>query len=112
VRGWEEGSGRQVLELAAQLSDEGAAAIIVTNIGRDGMLTGPDTAGLTDALDAAAGVPIIASGGVGGVADLQLLAALRSAAGRRLAGAIVGRALYEGVLALADALEACRTVPA
>jgi phosphoribosylformimino-5-aminoimidazole carboxamide ribotide isomerase len=112
VRGWEEGSGRQVLELAAQLAGEGAAAIIVTDIGRDGMLSGPDTAGLTDALDAASGVPVIASGGVGGVADIRRLAGLRSPGGHQLAGVIVGRALYEGVLAVPDALEACRTVPA
>jgi phosphoribosylformimino-5-aminoimidazole carboxamide ribotide isomerase len=112
VRGWNEGSGRQVLELAARLAGEGAAAIIVTDIGRDGMLSGPDAAGLADALDVASGVPVIASGGVGGVADIRRLAGLRSPGGQRLAGVIVGKALYEGVVALPDALAACRTVPA
>lgn len=112
VRGWEEGTGRKVLDLAAELAGEGAAAIIVTEIGRDGMLTGPDLAGLADALDPAGGVPVIASGGVAGVADLKQLAGLRSPEGRVLAGVIVGRALYEGVLSLTDALAACGTVSA
>jgi phosphoribosylformimino-5-aminoimidazole carboxamide ribotide isomerase len=111
VRGWQESSGRHVLELAGQLAAEGAAAIIVTDIGRDGMLAGPDVAGLADALDAAVGVPVIASGGVGSAADLHRLAGLRSPGGRALAGVIVGKALYEGVLALPDALAACRAVP-
>lgn len=111
VRGWEDGSGRNVLDLAAELAREGAAAIIVTDIGRDGMLAGPDLSGLADALDAAAGAPVIASGGVASAEDLNHLRALRSPTGRALSGAIVGRALYEGVLPLSDALAACRGGP-
>jgi phosphoribosylformimino-5-aminoimidazole carboxamide ribotide isomerase len=112
VRGWLQGTGRQALEVIRARAAAGAAAVIVTDIGRDGMLAGPDIAGLAAALDAAGGVPVIASGGVGKIGDLQELCALKSPAGYRLAGAIVGRALYEGVLDLPAALEVCRTVPA
>jgi phosphoribosylformimino-5-aminoimidazole carboxamide ribotide isomerase len=112
VRGWQEGSGRDVLDLASILAGEGAAALIVTDIGRDGMLAGPDLAGLSRALDAAAGVPVIASGGVAGASDLIALAALRSPEGRALDGAIVGKAIYEGRIGVAQAVAACRGVPA
>ncbi len=111
VRGWQESSGRDVYDLIRQLAGEGAACIIVTDIGRDGMLGGPDVDGLAVALDAAADVPLIASGGVASAADIGQLAALRSPDGRALSGVIVGRALYEGVLALSDALAACGAVP-
>ncbi|MFM7068203.1 MAG: 1-(5-phosphoribosyl)-5-[(5-phosphoribosylamino)methylideneamino]imidazole-4-carboxamide isomerase, partial [Actinomycetes bacterium] len=93
VRGWLEGSGRDVVDLAAAFTDAGVAALIVTEIGRDGTLAGPDVDGLAAVL-AATDVPVIASGGVGTVDDLRTLAAL-SAAGRSLAGAICGKAIYE-----------------
>ena len=104
VRGWEEGSGRDLLDVARQFADDGVAALIVTEIGRDGTLAGPDVDGLAAVL-AATEVPVIASGGVGTLDDLRSLEALRSE-GRRLSGAIVGRALYEGSFGLADALAA------
>lgn len=109
VRGWEQGSGRDVLAVARSFADAGVAALVVTDIGRDGTLEGPDLAGLTDVL-AATEVDVIASGGVGGLDDLRALAAVGAdgAGGRPLAGAIVGRALYERAFTLTEALEAAR----
>src|SRR5262249_13062213 len=90
VRGWEQGRGRQVREVGAGLALRGVAAFVVTDISRDATLGGPDLDGLTR-LQASTPVPVIASGGVGTLDDL---AALRSLG---VAGAIVGKALYEGV---------------
>ena len=104
VRGWEEGSGRDLLEVAREFADVGVEALIVTEIGRDGTLSGPDLIGLGDVLDATE-LAVIASGGVGTLDDLRALDALRTG-GRRLSGAIVGRALYEGAFTLTEALEA------
>jgi phosphoribosylformimino-5-aminoimidazole carboxamide ribotide isomerase len=104
VRGWEKGSGRDLLDVAREFADAGVEALIVTEIGRDGTLAGPDLDGLTEVLDASA-LPVIASGGVGTLHDLHRLAALRSGE-RSLSGAIVGRALYEGAFSLSDALAA------
>lgn len=104
VRGWEQGSGRDLLDVAREFADVGVEALIVTEIGRDGTLEGPDVDGLGEVLEATE-LPVIASGGVGTIDDLRALDALRSA-GRRLSGAIVGRALYEGAFTLADALAA------
>ena len=103
VRGWEEGSGRGVLEVARGFADAGVAALVVTDIGVDGTLAGPDLAGLAEVLSATA-VDVVASGGVGSLEDLRALAGLR-ADGRALAGAIVGRAIYEGAFTVTDALE-------
>lgn len=105
VRGWEEASGRSVLDVARQFEAAGIAALIVTDIGRDGTLEGPDVDGIGAVLGATS-VDVIASGGVGTLADLERLRALE-AGGRRLSGAIVGRALYEGTFTLADALATC-----
>ncbi len=100
VRGWRSGSGRalgDVLDVT-----EGAEALVVTQIHTDGTLEGPDVELLAEALSAT-DVPVIASGGVGSLEDLRLLASLR-AGGRVLAGAIVGRAIYERTVDLAEAL--------
>ncbi len=102
VRGWTEGSGRDLVEVARQFDDAGVAALVVTEIGRDGTLDGPALDQLSDVL-AATTVDVVASGGVGSLDDLRALAALE-VDGRRLAGAIVGRALYEGAFPLADAV--------
>ncbi len=101
VRGWREGSGRSVLEVARGFEGTGVAALVVTEIGRDGTLEGPDLTGLAAVL-AAVEIPVIASGGVSSLADLDALAAL-SAGDRRLAGAIVGRAIYEGRFTVREA---------
>lgn len=104
VRGWEEGSGKDLLDVARGFADAGVEALIVTEIGRDGTLEGPDIEGLGEVLESTE-LPVIASGGVGTLADLVALEELRSV-GRRLSGAIVGRALYEGAFTLRDALGA------
>jgi phosphoribosylformimino-5-aminoimidazole carboxamide ribonucleotide (ProFAR) isomerase len=78
----------------------------VTSIARDATMEGPDLEQLALALDATA-VPVIASGGVGGLSDLDALRSLERS-GRRLAGAIVGKALYEGRFTVAQALAALR----
>jgi len=105
VRGWLEGSGADVVELARAFSDAGVAALVVTEIGRDGTLEGPDLSGLGDVLEAT-DVPVIASGGVGTLDDLRHLAALERG-GRTLAGVITGRALYEGAFTVTEAVEVC-----
>ena len=105
VRGWLEGSGQDLLALANAFGDAGVAALVVTEISRDGTLEGPDLAGLADVV-AATTIPVVASGGVGTLADLSALAALQSG-GRTLAGAIVGRAIYEGAFTVADGVAAC-----
>ncbi len=102
VRGWTEGSGRELADVAADFADDGVAALIVTQIAVDGTMEGPDIAGLSETL-AATEIPVIASGGVGTGAHI---AALRDVvvAERTLSGVIVGRALYEGALTITEAL--------
>lgn len=104
TRGWEQASGADLLELAVAFEGIGVEALVVTEIGRDGTLEGPDLGQLSQVL-AATSIDVIASGGVGSVQDIRSLAALE-VGGRRLAGAIIGRALYEGTVELPDALEA------
>lgn len=107
VRGWTAGSGVRVTDLAARLGGDGVEALVVTAIERDGMLGGPDLDGLAAVL-AATSLHVIASGGVGSLDDLRALAALE-AGGRRLAGAIVGKALWEGRFGVEEAVAACAT---
>ena len=104
TRGWTETSGADLVEIAASLEAVGVAALIVTEISRDGTMGGPDLDQLGAVL-AATELPVIASGGVGGLPDLAALGDLQMA-GRHLAGAVVGRALYEGRFTLAEALAA------
>ncbi|MDA8367174.1 MAG: HisA/HisF-related TIM barrel protein [Actinomycetota bacterium] len=111
VRGWEEGSGRDLDDVVAGLTGSGVAALVVTAIDRDGTLEGPDLAGLA-AVVAATDVPVVASGGVGSPADLAELAALvvevpGGGGTRTLAGAITGRALVDGRMTVEEALAAC-----
>jgi phosphoribosylformimino-5-aminoimidazole carboxamide ribotide isomerase len=110
VRGWEMGSGRTVGELLDEVAGAGLAAVVVTSIERDGMLTGPDVEGLVAVL-ASTDVPVIASGGVGSVDDIVTLAALGAHAPdggvRRLSGAITGKALVDGRMTVAEGVAAC-----
>jgi phosphoribosylformimino-5-aminoimidazole carboxamide ribotide isomerase len=108
VRGWLEGSGRDLLDLVSAFEDAGVAALVVTEIGRDGTLEGPDVAGLAEVLTATE-VPVVASGGVGSLDDLRTLAALH-VGGRRLDGVIVGRAIYDGAFTVADGVTALAEV--
>lgn len=103
THGWTERTGRTVKELAAQYADDGVEALVVTEISVDGTLAGPDVEGLTSLL-AATSIPIIASGGVGTIEHLLTLASI-SVGDRRFAGAITGRALYEGAFTVASALQ-------
>ena len=103
VRGWTETSAAELTEVARGLEGAGVAALVVTEIGRDGTMAGPDLDQLGAVL-AATGVDVVASGGVGTLADLQALSTLEPAPGRRLAGVSVGRALYEGRFSVEEAL--------
>lgn len=105
VRGWTEGTGRSLFDLARRFDRPGVGALVVTSIERDGTLEGPALDTLSDVL-AASRADVVASGGVGSLGDVTALASL-SAGGRRLAGAIVGRALYEGRFGLEEAIGAC-----
>jgi phosphoribosylformimino-5-aminoimidazole carboxamide ribotide isomerase len=106
VRGWTEGSGRSPADVAASFADAGVAALVVTEIARDGTLAGPDLEGL-GAILGATELEVVASGGVGTLDHLRALAGLE-VHGRRLSGAILGRALYEGTVELGEGLAAVR----
>jgi phosphoribosylformimino-5-aminoimidazole carboxamide ribotide isomerase len=106
VRGWVEGGGADLVELACRFAASGVAALIVTEIGRDGTLEGPDLGQLSGVL-AASDVPVVASGGVGTLDDLRALGGL-DVGGRRLVGVIVGRALYEERFTLGEGIAALR----
>lgn len=109
VKGWQEGAGRRASDVVGELARAGVAAIVVTEITRDGLMTGPDLTGYR-ALLGTCPVPLVASGGVGSLDDLRRLGHLE-AGGRRLAGVIVGRAIYEGRFRVSDAVAACRGAP-
>jgi phosphoribosylformimino-5-aminoimidazole carboxamide ribotide isomerase len=98
VHGWTEGSGL-LLDDAFGLFPA-AAVFVVTDIGRDGMLVGPDIDGLTRSAELA-GSPVIASGGVSGLADVVALARIEN-----LGGIITGKAIYEGRFTVVEAIEA------
>ena len=98
VHGWTEGSGL-LLENAYALFPT-ADVFVITDIGRDGMLTGPDFDGLTRSAELA-GAPVIASGGVSNLADIVALARIEN-----LGGIITGKALYEGRFTVREALDA------
>ncbi|EPY00355.1 1-(5-phosphoribosyl)-5-[(5-phosphoribosylamino)methylideneamino]imidazole-4-carboxamide isomerase [Magnetospirillum fulvum] len=98
VEGWAETADITVLDLARKFEDAGVAALIYTDIDRDGVLAGPNVAA-TAALAAAIRIPVIASGGVSSLDDLR---ALKTVPG--LEGVISGRALYDGRIDLAAAI--------
>lgn len=100
--GWTEATAARATEFARRASDLPLAAIIYTEVQRDGMLEGPDLDGLS-AVASATRVPVIASGGVSSVQDIQ---ALRSLVPQGVVGAIIGKALYDGRLTLEAALHA------
>ena len=100
VEGWAETSDMRALELAQSFEDAGAAAIIYTDIARDGAMQGPNVEA-TAALAGQITTPVIASGGVSCGADLQALKAVEAAG---IEGVICGRALYDGRIEAASAL--------
>lgn len=97
IQGWEREAEQSALDLALRCAAWPLAALIYTDISRDGMLTGPNIEATAE-LAAAVSVPVIASGGVTTLEDIARLAKLD------LAGCIIGRALYEGKLDLAEAI--------
>ena len=100
VEGWKSPTERIAAEMLEAFAGLPLAAIIYTDIGRDGMMSGPNVAATTLVVAVARPIPVIASGGVTTVEDIRALAKAGAA------GAIVGRALYEGKLALEAALAA------
>jgi phosphoribosylformimino-5-aminoimidazole carboxamide ribotide isomerase len=101
VEGWAEASTLDVTELAKRFEDAGVAAIIFTDIQRDGMLQGVNVEA-TAALARAISIPVIASGGVDGVSDVEKLCG----ANADIAGVVIGRALYDGRVEPGEALSA------
>ncbi len=104
VEGWAEASEVTALEIAQRFEDAGVAAIIFTDIARDGLLKGLNL-DATIALAESISIPVIASGGFASIEDVKALLAPRA---KRLAGAIAGRALYDGRLDPAAALALIR----
>jgi phosphoribosylformimino-5-aminoimidazole carboxamide ribotide isomerase len=104
VAGWAETSELSALDIARRFEDAGVAAIIYTDVTRDGMLKGLNL-DATIALADAVSIPVIASGGFASIDDVRALVAPRA---QKLAGAIVGRALYDGRLDVAAALAIMR----
>ena len=104
VEGWAETSEVTVLDIARRFEDAGVAAIIFTDIARDGLLKGLNldaTIALADQIS----IPVVASGGLASIADIEAMLAPRA---KKLAGAIAGRALYDGRLDPAAALALVR----
>jgi len=108
VDGWAATSELSAFELARRFEDAGVAAIVYTDVARDGMLKGLNL-DATIALADAVSIPVIASGGFASIDDVRALLAARA---QKLAGAIVGRALYDGRLDAAEALNLIRTARA
>jgi phosphoribosylformimino-5-aminoimidazole carboxamide ribotide isomerase len=98
--GWAEKSDMEVIDLARRFEDAGVAALLFTDVGRDGLLKGCNVQATVD-LARATDIPVIASGGVAGIADIRMLA-IHARDG--IEGVITGRALYDGRLDLAAAI--------
>ncbi len=98
IDGWATVTEHRVTDLARRFQQDGVTAIVYTDIGRDGMLTGPNVTA-TAALAEAITIPVIASGGITNIDDIR---ALCEVAGSGIMGAITGRAIYEGTLDFAE----------
>lgn len=107
VRGWLQGAGLSLEEAVTRVCEAEIGALIVTAIDRDGTLSGPDLTGLGTMLEIT-DVPVIASAGVSSVEDLAALSSLEGPRGRRIEGAVVGKALVEGRFTVTEAVSACR----
>ena len=108
VEGWAETSELAVLDIAKRFEDAGVAAIIYTDVARDGMLKGLNLEATITLADGVS-IPVIASGGLASIEDIRALLAPRA---QKLAGAIAGRALYDGRLDAATALQLIATARA
>jgi phosphoribosylformimino-5-aminoimidazole carboxamide ribotide isomerase len=94
VSGWEKETSIRDIDLAQKAREAGVAGIIFTSIARDGTMEGPDVQG-TNAVAEASRIPVILSGGIGSMADLEKV---RSGAAKNVVGIIVGKAIYEGTI--------------
>ena len=101
VAGWTEDSKVGAIDLARRLEDQGARLVIYTDISRDGVLVGPNLPALQQMIDGT-GLNVIASGGVSKIEDVRTLSEIKHA---RLDGVIIGKALYEGLVDLEEALK-------
>jgi phosphoribosylformimino-5-aminoimidazole carboxamide ribotide isomerase len=101
TEGWIGASDLGVIELAKRFEDAGVAALIVTDIGRDGAMVGVNVEQVGEVADAVS-IPVIASGGIASVRDIELL---KARPGAPIAGAVLGRSLYEGAVDPAQALK-------
>lgn len=109
THGWTERTGRTTVDVARQFEDLGVEALIVTEIGRDGTMEGPDLDGLARLLGLIE-TTVVASGGVGTTEHVKALSEVVAGC-RRLGGVVVGRALYEGAFTLGEAIEATGASP-
>jgi len=100
VHGWTDTTDLRAVDLARQMEGAGVAAIIFTDIQRDGMETGPNIESTRELAEAVT-IPVIASGGISGLADIENLLEIESSG---VTGAITGRALYTGALDLKEAI--------
>jgi phosphoribosylformimino-5-aminoimidazole carboxamide ribotide isomerase len=107
VQGWAEQSDISALDLARRFEDVGVAAIVFTDIGRDGVLAGPNVEATVE-LARAVSVPVILSGGVSTLDDLRTA---RAAGDGIIAGVVCGRALYDGRIDVARAVEILKRTP-
>ena len=101
IRGWVEVTGVTAVDLARQMEKSGISCFIYTDISRDGMLTGPNFRSIREFAKGLA-APVIASGGVSAMGDL---AALKEMEADGVCGVVIGRAIYDGSISLADALK-------
>lgn len=104
IQGWTRKTKKSAVELAARYENCGIKAIVYTDIKRDGMETGVNIEA-TKALAMAVRIPVIASGGVATIADVEKLLAVK---GCDISGVIIGRALYTGAISLEEAMNKCR----
>lgn len=104
VQGWAEVTGITAVDLARKFEDCGVSAIIYTDISRDGMMAGPNIEA-TKALAEAISIPVIASGGVSSLKDIENLMAIEQSG---ISGAITGKAIYTGAISLAEAISLTR----
>ncbi len=98
INGWAEITEHNVVDMAKQFEQDGVEAIVYTDIGRDGMLTGPNVEA-TQALAEAINIPVVASGGITNIDDIRALCGVESSG---INSAITGRAIYEGTLDFAE----------
>ena len=98
VSGWEKETNIRDVDLAQKAREAGVASIIYTSIARDGTMEGPDIE-RTNAMAQASGIPVILSGGIGSMDDLEKV---RAGAAKNVVGVIVGKAIYEGAIEIED----------